>query len=283
MAKIITFGEIMGRLAAPGFQLFRQSLPGTLDVTFAGAEANVAVSLSLLGANATFVSALPTHTVADTCVDTLKKYGVNTEYIHRTNEGRLGLYFLETGANQRPSRVFYDREATALSVTQADQYKWPEIFSGAAWLHVSGITPALSSIAAEATRHAAMEAKRHGLKVSCDLNFRNKLWGWEKGTASHDLAEKTMRSILPSVDVLIANEEDCKDVLGMRAGETDVESGALEIERYPDVAQEIVRQFPDLQYVAITLRESVSASHNNWGAMLFDSATGESHFAPMER
>lgn len=278
---IVTFGEIMGRFAPAGFLRFRQAVPGSLDLTFGGAEANVAASLALFGASARFVTALPQHAIADACAGTLAGLGVDTGCIVRTKKGRLGLYFLETGANQRPSNVIYDRANSSVSLTPAAEYEWAKIFAGAKWLHTTGITPALSETSAAAALAAVQAAKKAGLRVSCDLNFRKKLWNWEPGTAPGALAEKTMRSILPFVDVVIANEEDAADVLGIHAADTDVHSGKVSAEKYPEVARRIAEQFPNVSLVAITLRESLSASHNNWGAMLFDVKSGNAHFAPV--
>ena len=280
MKKVVAFGEVMGRVAPEGFQRFRQAMPGKLDITFAGAEANVAVSICLLGGEAALVTALPKHPIADACVDSIRARGVDVSGVSRVDEGRLGLYFLETGANQRPSVVVYDRDHSSVSLTPGDKYDWDKAFAGASWFHVSGITPALSALAAEATLLAAKKAKSLGVTVSCDLNFRKKLWRWEPGAKPAQLAEKTMRRLLPFVDVVIANEEDASDVLGIKAGGTDVESGKLDIARYPEVAAKIAGQFPNVSKVAITLRESVSASHNNWGAMLYDAQTKAASFAP---
>ncbi|MFV0338143.1 MAG: sugar kinase [Chthoniobacterales bacterium] len=280
MKTIVTFGEIMGRFATPGNLRFRQALPGPLDLTFGGAEANVASSLAIFGAPARFVTALPKNVLGDTCIQTLRGIGVDTNFIVQ-NKGRLGLYFLETGANQRPSQVTYDRDDSAIGVTSPDEYDWEKILNEAGWLHTTGITPAVSKLAAASALHAVKAAKTAGLTVSCDLNFRKKLWKWEPGTDAKALAEKTMREILPYVDVVIANEEDAADVLGIHAGDTDVESGSLAIDRYPDVARQIVKQFPNVQKVAITLRESISASHNNWGALLYDAKQDKAFFAPL--
>ncbi len=280
--KIVTFGEIMARLAAPGFLRLRQALPGSLEVTFGGAEANVAASLALWGADTQFVTALPRHAIADACIGSLQALGVGTRHCVRTAEGRLGLYFLEAGANQRPSQVIYDREGTAIAITPGAAYDWDAIFQAADWFHLTGITPSISETAAGVAWQAVQAAHARGVTVSCDLNFRKKLWRWESGTAPRHLAETTMRRLLPLVDVLIANEEDCADVLQIRAGQSDVESGQLEIERYPEVARQVLEQFPQLRFVAITLRESLSASHNNWGAMLFDATAQTAHFAPQQ-
>jgi len=280
MGKIVTFGEIMGRMAPDGCLRFAQALPGQLTVTFAGAEANVAASIAILGGESIFVSALPKHAIADACIATLKGLGVDTSYILRSDVGRLGLYFLETGANQRPGNVIYDREGSSIGMTAADSYPWKSIFKGADWFHISGITPAISSTAAQAALAAVKEARAGGLTVSCDLNFRKKLWRWDPAYSPNQLAEKTMRQILSFVDVVIGNEQDAMDVLGINAGDTDVNSGKLAIERYPEVAKKIVSQFNNVSKVAITLRESISASHNNWGAMLYEAGEQKVLYAP---
>ena len=280
MKSVVTFGEIMCRLAAPQNLRLRQTRE--LEVSYAGAEASVAASICNFGGTARYVTALPQHAMAEATMDSLRAVGIDTTFVKRTKTGRLGVYFLETGANQRPSNVIYDRADSAVATTPGDSYDWSAIFEGAQWLHLSGITPALSQVAAEATLLAAQAAKEAGCQVSIDLNFRKKLWDWEAGTPARELAETTMRGILPFVDVIIANEEDCHDVLGIQAGDTNVESGELDTSRYPDVARKVVAQFPNVSRVAITLRESHSASHNNWGAMLFDVASDSAHFAPLD-
>lgn len=280
--NVVTFGEVMGRVCPPGLMRFRQALPGSVEVTFGGAEANVAVALALLGAEARFVTALPKHTMADACVDQLRGLGVDTRFMLRTDAGRLGLYFLESGANQRPSRVIYDRDNSSIALTPGSAYDWSAILAGATWFHTTGITPALSATAAEATLQAVQAAKARGLMVSCDLNFRKNLWRWQPGTAPARLAEDTMRKVLPLVDLLIANEEDCADVLGIRAAGADFAAGKLVVDHYPGVARQVAGQFPNLARVAITLRESLSASHNNWGAMLYCRAGDQAFFAPCD-
>jgi 2-dehydro-3-deoxygluconokinase len=279
-AKVVTFGEIMMRVSSLDALKFRQSLPGQVDITFAGAEANVAASLSLLGVPAKFVSALPKHSIADACVGVLRNTGTDISGIIRTDQGRLGIYFVEKGANQRPSTVIYDRAGASVALADSSLYNWKKTFEGAGWFHVTGITPSLSRNAADASLEAVKAAKSAGLTVSCDLNFRKKLWNWETGVSPKDLAGKVMSDILPYVDILIGNEEDAEDVLGIRAGETDVNAGRLDIERYPAVTKEIAKRFPNIKKIATTLRESVSATHNNWGAMLFDTATDKCYFAP---
>lgn len=279
MKPVVGFGEIMCRLACPQNLRLRQSRE--LEVTYAGAEASVCASVCNFGGSARYVSALPNNALADAAFDTLRAVGIDTRFVLRPKRGRMGLYFLETGANQRPSNVLYDRADAAVALTAGDAYDWDAIFEGAGWLHLSGITPALSEAAADATKQAAERAKQAGVPVSIDLNFRKKLWDWSPDQSSRDLARRVMSEILPHVTVVIANEEDCSDVLGIEAGETDVESGSLEIGRYPSVAKEVVERHPNLQRVAITLRESLSATHNNWGAMLYDAASDAAHFAPL--
>ncbi len=280
MKTIVTFGEIMGRMASPENLRLRQTR--NLEVTYAGAEASVAASICNFGGLARYVTALPKHVLAEATMDSVRALGIDTQYVLRTDKGRLGLYFLETGANQRPSNVIYDREDSAIAITQADKYNWDAIFAGAQWLHLSGITPALSKNAAEATLMAAQKAKQAGAMVSIDLNFRGKLWNWDETKKARTLAGEIMKGILPFVDVVIANEEDCSDVLGIKAGDTDVHSGSLDTSRYPDVARKVVAMFPNVSKVAITLRESYSASHNNWGAMLYDATAGNAVFAPLD-
>ena len=270
----------MGRLCPPGHLRFVQAMPGTLELTFAGAEANVAASLALFGADARFVTALPNNVLGDSCVRTLRGLGVDTSLIARTKSGRLGLYFVEKGANQRPSNVVYDRAHSSIAEANAADFDWASIFQGAGWLHTTGITPALSRKAFESCLAAVRAAKAAGMTVSCDLNFRKKLWDWEPGTQSTELARRCMSEILAHVDVGIANEEDAADVLGIHAEGSDIQGGQLAIAHYPEVAKKLIRQFPNIRQVAITLRESISASHNNWGAMLFDARADRACFAP---
>lgn len=280
-SRVVTFGEVMGRIAPPGFARFTQALPGEMVFTFGGGEVNVAVGVSMLGGEGAFVSALPANPIADACVHTLRGLGVDTTRILRTKAGRLGLYYVETGANQRASNVVYDRDGSAVMVTPADAYDWPAIFAGAGWFHITGITPALSENTALATLQAVQAAQQAGVTVSCDLNFRKKLWNWKAGSKPRVLAEETMRQVLPYVDVVIANEEDAEQVLSIKAAGTDVDAGELNVAAYTEVAAQIVAQFPNVSRVAITLRESISASHNNWGGMLYDAASKQTAFAPL--
>ena len=282
MKTIVTFGEIMGRFCPDEFQRFRQSMPGRFNLTFAGAEANVAASIAMLGGKARFVTVLPDNDIIDACISTLKGIDIDVSGIKKVNYGRLGLYFVERGANQRPSRVIYDRNYSSVSLTPGFAYDWKSLYADASWLHTTGITPALSEISAEATEMAVREAKADGLTVSCDLNFRKKLWQWKPVIPATELAQDTMRKILPYVDVVIANERDTQDVLSISAQNTNVEAGQLDATKYIDVAKKIVKQFSNVKQVAITLRESISATHNNWGAMLYDANSGQSYFAPLQ-
>jgi 2-dehydro-3-deoxygluconokinase len=281
MKTVVTFGEVMGRFCPEEFQRFRQSMPGRQNLTFSGAEANVAASVAMLGGKARFVTALPDNDITEACITNLRGLKIDISGIKRVKTGRFGFYFVERGANQRPSRVIYDRDYSSVSLTPGTDYNWKQLFSDAGWFHTTGITPALSAISADATLVAVKEAKLAGLTVSCDLNFRKKLWQWKPGVNTADLAQETMRKILPYVDVVIANEEDAHDVLGISAENSDIEGGKLDAEKYIEVAKEIVKQFPNVKKVAITLRESISATHNNWGAMLYDASSGQSNFAPM--
>ncbi len=269
MSRVVTFGEIMGRLAAPGFKRFQQAMPGTLDITFAGAEASIAASIAYLGGDASFVTALPGHAIADACVADLRSLNVDTRHILRTPQGRLGLYFLEAGANQRPGNVIYDREGAAVAITPASAYDWPAIFDGAEWFIISGITPAISRNAAEVARTALREATEHGVKVACDMNYRSKLWQWEPPLPPRELATRTMRELMPFVDMFIGGREDAEAMLGLPG--TDL----LE-----DLARQIAKQFPRIQRVAMTLREGLSATHNNFGGLLYDKSTDQVSHAP---
>jgi 2-dehydro-3-deoxygluconokinase len=281
MNRVVTFGEIMARMKTKDHLRFRQALPGDMEITFAGAEANVAASIALLGGDAAFVSALPEHQIADACIGSLRDLGVDTSHVLRTKKGRLGVYFVEAGANQRPSNVIYDRDYSSISMTERSAYDWRGALEGASWFHITGITPALSREAAAASLDAVAAAKERGLTVSCDLNFRKKLWNWEEGTSARALASRVMASLLPFVDVVVANEEDASDVLGIEAGFVDAGAGTIEPSRYPEVARRIAERFPGARKIAITLRESVSASHNFWGGMLYDARSGVASFAPM--
>lgn len=280
MSDFITFGEIMARIDMPGKKRFRQALPGNVEISFAGAEANVAAFLAYTGKSAAFVTALPRNDIADACVGALKNIGIATDFIVMAKDGRLGAYYVEEGANQRPSKVLYDRAYSSISMTPPTAYAWDTIFENARWFHFTGITPALSRTAADAMLFAAKTAHAKGIAVSCDLNFRKNLWRWEEGTTPSGLANRIMKEVLPFVDILIGNEEDASDVLGIKASGSDFLSGKLRSENYPEVAEKIAAMFPNIKKIAFTLRESLSASHNRWGAMLYDTDTRRAAFAP---
>ena len=262
--KIVTFGEIMLRLAPYDYQRFVQT--DRYQATYGGGEANVAVSLAMFGNDVQFVTKLPDNPIADAAFASLHKYGVGTRHIARGGD-RMGIYFLEHGASVRPSKVTYDRANTAISQVTPEDFDWASIFADAEWFHTTGITPALSPETAQVTLQAAKAAKEAGVMVSCDLNYRNKLWSREE-------AKAVMTQLVQYTDVIIANEEDCADVFGIRATSTDVHKGELDIHHYREVAQEVMN-LSKAKMVAITLRESLSASDNNWAAMLFD---GENFF-----
>ncbi len=256
--RVVTFGELMLRLAPENYLRFVQS--DRLEATFGGAEANVAVSLANFGVDACFVTKLPEHEIGQSAVNSLRKFGVDTSKIVRGGD-RVGIYYCEKGASQRPSKVIYDRKYSSIATASEDDFDWDDIFSGADWFHFTGITPALSDDMAKITLEAVKAAKDNGLTVSCDLNFRKKLWTSEKACA-------VMSDVLKHVDVCIANEEDAKDVFGIEAENTDINSGKLDEEGYVSVAKQLTDRF-GFKAVAITLRESLSASDNNWSGMLY--------------
>lgn len=280
--RVVTFGEVMLRMCPPEYLRLRQVLPGTLEVTFGGGEVNVAVSVAYQGGQSAFVTALPDNPLTDGFEQELRKLSVGTDLIQRSKEGRFGVYYVETGANQRGGTVTYDRDYSCISLAPASSYPWEKIFTGANWFHITGITPALSATSAAAALASVQEAKRRGITVSCDLNFRKKLWKWQPGKSATVLARETMRSMMPFVDLVIANEEDADLALGIQAAGTDVEHGELNVAAYEDVAKRIVADFPNISKVAITLRESISASHNNWGALLYDAKAKKIHAAPTD-
>lgn len=281
MKTIVAFGEIMGRIAMPGFLRFSQCMPGHVDVDFAGAEANVATSLALLGAPTAFVTALPSNEIADACVASLRRHGVDTRHVLRTASGRLGLYFLEKGANQRSGNVVYDREGSAVSITPPDAYAWDPVLAGAGWLHLTGITTALSATAAESNLAAARAARRLGLPVSVDLNFRAKLWRWEPGMAPRELASREMARLLPEATTLVAGREDAAEMLGIRPRTPARADDGADPEAMRDVARQLHARFPGLERVAITMRETRSALHHRWGGFLYETAADRFHVAPL--
>ena len=269
MSKIVTFGEIMLRLAPPGFQRFTQAR--TFEIMYGGGEANVAASLANYGETAEFVTRLPKNDLGDACIAFLRSYGVHTDYIVRGGE-RLGIYFLEMGAAQRASKVVYDRAGSSLATIQPGMVDWKAVFEGADWFHWTGITPAVSQGAADACREGIRVARQMGLTVSCDMNYRAKLWKWGKS------AGQVMADLVGLCDVAIGNEEDADKVFGIQAPEADVTAGKVDADEYRYVCKELVKRFPGLKTVAITLRGSVSASHNTWSGMLLHN--GEFYTAP---
>lgn len=260
--RVVTFGEIMLRLAPPGYTRFVQT--ETFGATYGGAEANVAVSLANYGIDASFVTKLPAHEIGQAAVNALRRFGVHTGHIARGGN-RIGIYYLEKGASQRPSKVIYDRLPSSISEAEPADFCWDEIFKGASWFHFTGITPALSAKTAQLCREACTAAKARGLTVSCDLNYRKKLWSKEK-------AREVMQELCGYVDVCIANEEDAADVFGIVSHNTDIHSGKLNREGYEEVAAALTQRF-GFRTVAITLRESLSASDNNWSALLYENGT----------
>ena len=257
--RVVCFGEIMLRLSTPGYSRFVQA--ASFDVTYGGGEANVAVSLANYGLDSVYVTKLPDNPLGDAALNHLRRFGVRTEHIIRGGE-RLGIYFLETGASQRPSKVVYDRSHSSISEIRPGEIDWRNVFDGARWFHFTGITPALSDNAARAVLEAAETAKDMGLTVSCDLNYRKKLWSTEK-------AGRIMRELVKHVDISVGNEEDADKVFGIKAQSTDITSGKLNREGYREVAKRLVDEF-GLKMAAITLRESYSASDNGWSVMLYD-------------
>lgn len=257
--KVVTFGEIMLRLAPEGYYRFVQA--ENYGATYGGGEANVAVSLANYGFDASFVTKLPAHEIGQAGVNALRRFGVDTSHIVRGGD-RVGIYFLEKGASQRPSKVIYDRAGSAIAAASKEDFDWNTILEGADWFHFTGITPALSDTMADICIEACKAAKEKGIMISCDLNYRNKLWSKEK-------AGKVMGEICQYVDVCIANEEDAQDVFGIHAANTNVAAGEVNHEGYKDVAKQLADRF-GFSKVAITLRESISANDNNWSAMLYD-------------
>ena len=266
MKKVITFGELMLRLAPEGYLRFVQS--DKYEATFGGAEANVAVSLANYGLHAAFVSKLPTHEIGQAAVNSLRKFGVDTSLVVRGGE-RVGIYYCEKGASQRPSKVVYDRAYAAIAMAKSEDFDWDKIFDGADWFHFTGITPALSDEMAVICEEACKAAKARGIMISCDLNYRKKLWSKAK-------AGEVMDKLCHYIDYCIANEEDAKDVFGIEADNTDIYGGKLNHEGYISVAKKLTDRF-GFKGVAITLRESKSANDNDWSAMLYTG--GEAYFS----
>ena len=266
--KVVTFGEILLRLAAPGYtRLFQKD---QFDLTFCGGEANVAVSLAILGMDSAYVTKLPDNDIGRAAANSMRYFGVDISNIIYGN-GRMGLYYLEKGASQRPSKVIYDRLYSSFSISDLNDYNWNEIFDGADWFHWTGIDPALGGKIPQICENACKIARAKGLTVSCDLNYRKKLW-------SSDEAQKTMKPLMKYVDICICNEEDAYKVLGIKAPDTDIDRAELSKEGYIQTAKRINKEY-GCRYIATTLRKSFSASINGWSAMLFDSKKMESCFS----
>lgn len=282
MEKFIAgFGEVMLRLAPAGKTRFAQALPGTLEATYGGGEANVCASLAILGAKSRYLTALPVNPVSNAFATQLRGLGVDVDRIRYTKQGRMGVYYAEHGAAQRGSNVVYDREHSVISESAPEDYDFAAMLENVGHLHISGITPALSEKAFRSTLAIAKFASEHGIRISCDLNFRKKLWNWEPGTAPKELAKKCMEQIVAFADVIIGNEEDASDVFGIVSEGSSVESGKINIDGYREVARKLGERFPKSSFIAITLRESYSADHNNWGGMLYEKASGKAFFAPL--
>ena len=257
--KVVTFGELMVRLQPFNYERFVQA--NSLEFTFGGGEANVAVSLANYGLDAAFVTKLPAHAIGQAAVNSLRRYGVDTSMITRGGD-RVGIYYNEKGASQRGSVCIYDRANSAIQLAQPSDFDWEKIFEGVDWFHFTGITPALGPNVVDICREACKAAKAHGVKISCDLNYRGKLWTREQ-------ARETMTALCECVDVCISNEEDAKDVFGIEAENTDIYGGKLDREGYRSVARQLMERF-GFEKVAITLRTSISASDNDWAGMLYD-------------
>ncbi|MBV8550773.1 MAG: sugar kinase [Acidobacteriaceae bacterium] len=257
--RIATFGEIMLRLTPPGFERLLQS--PQLNATFGGGEANVAVAVAQFGAQSRYLTVLPPkNAIADAFLGELRRFGVDERHIVR-GLGRMGIYFVETGANQRPSKVLYDRANSSIALAKPGAIDWDAAFEGVSWFHVTGITPAISESAAELSLEGMRKARALGIQISCDLNYRKNLWQWGKA------AREVMPELVKLADVCIANEEDCQQCINLQV-DIDVESGSLERQKYADLSERVLAMFPNLKMLAITLRESKSASHNGWSACL---------------
>jgi len=256
--RVVTFGEIMLRLKSPGFERFLQS--PMLEATFGGGEANVAVSLACLGVNSSYVTAVPDNPIGKACIGELNRYGIDTSMIIKTGK-RLGTYYLEQGACQRSSVVIYDREHSSVSEATAGQYDWEKIFKDASWFHVTGITPAISANAAEVTIAAVSFAKKKGVQVSCDLNYRSKLWKYGKKPV------EVMGEVMQYVDVAVGNEEDCQKSLGIET-KISTDSAGFSEDAYKEITEKVLSAYPNLKKVAISLRQSDSADSNGWSAVI---------------
>lgn len=272
----------MARFSPAGRLRLRQVLPGALEVTFAGSEVNVGVAIAQLGGRAEFVGALPVSPLSEACLSAVRATGVGVSRTVLRDLGRLGLYFVEAGANQRGGQVLYDREGSTFSLSGADDYDWDGILADAGWFHVSGVAAGVSALAAEATLAGIRAARAAGLTVSCDLNFRRKLWNWEPGTSAEDLARRVHGEMLPGVDVLIGNPFDLSDLLGESIPGNVLADEVMDTATFVGLAQRLASRWPQLRWIAMTLRRNHSANHNGWGAMLYRPEDGLAVFAPMD-
>jgi 2-dehydro-3-deoxygluconokinase len=269
MSKVVTLGEVMIRLSTPGFKRFQQAMPGSLDVHFGGAEASVAGLIANWGGDAAFVTALPDTPLGHACVANLRSVGVDMGHTRLTAEGRMGVYFVEHGVNQRSGQVIYDRADSSFAITPPGDYDWDAIFSDATWLVVSGITPAISNNCSWVASVALEQARRHGVKIACDMNYRSKLWKWDSRLAPRDLAAKTMEEVVRQVDLLICGRDDAIGTLGISKDTPD-----------DSLPAEISRRYQNVNHIAITQRESLSSTSQRIAASLYDTASGESFHAP---
>ena len=278
---IAGFGEVMLRLAPQGKKRFAQVLPGSLDATFGGGEANVCASIAMLGGRSRYLTALPDNPIVKAFAAQLAGLGCDVSRINYAKCGRMGVYYAEHGSNMRGSNVVYDRDGSTISMLAPEDYDFEKMLDGVTHLHLSGITPSLTENAFKSTLAIAQKAAEMNITVSIDLNYRKKLWNWKAGTAKNELARCCMSQIVPFADIIIGNEEDASDVFGINAKDTAIDKGELNIAGYADVASQLSEKFPKAKFVAITLRESISADHNNWGGMLYDCTTKKAHFAPL--
>lgn len=258
--KVVTFGEIMLRLKPPAFERFLQT--PAFEATFGGGEANVAVSLANYGMTVSYVTVLPNNDISNVCIAELRGFGVDTSDIIYT-PGRLGIYYIEDGANQRPSKVIYDRDNSAISLAKPGDIDWGKVFEGACWFHITGITPAISQSAAELSMEAVKKAQEMGVTVSCDFNYRKNLWNYGKSSI------EVMSELVKYVDVGIANEEDCQKSLGIST-DVAVDKGELDTDKYRRLAEKVLQKYPNMKLISITLRESRNANHNGWSACAYD-------------
>ena len=279
--KIVAgFGEVMLRLAPAGKLRFSQILPGTMEATYGGGEANVCASIAIMGGKSRYLTALPKNILSASFAAEQRGFGTDVERIRYADKGRMGVYYAEQGAAQRGSNVTYDREFSTISMLAPEEYDFDYMLDGVSHLHVTGITPALSENAYLSTLAIVKKASEKGIRVSCDLNFRKKLWKWG-GVPAKELACRCMKEIVAYADVIIGNEADASDVFGIASEGSSVEDGKINIKGYGEVARKLCAAFPKASLVAITLRESYSADHNNWGGMLYEKATDTEFFAPL--